>query len=70
MAKDASFDVVSEFDKQMVLDFVILKAQDEKEAYRNALDFDKEQLKIKGAIDHDLKIKIYDSMISAAQSLK
>lgn len=51
-------------DKQMVLDFVILKAQDEKEAYRNALDFDKEQLKIKGAIDHDLKIKIYDSMIA------
>ena len=57
-------------DKQMVLDFVILKAQNEKEAYRNALDFDKEQLKIKGAIDLDLKIKIYDSIINAAQSLK
>ena len=57
-------------DKQMILDFVILKAQDEKEAYRNALDFDKEQLKIKGAIDLDLKIKIYDSIINAAQSLK
>lgn len=57
-------------DKQMILDFVILKAQNEKEAYRNAFDFDKEQLKIKGAVDLDLKIKIYDSIINAAQSLK
>ena len=56
-------------DKKFALEFVIIKAQNEKEAYQNALDSNKELLGIKGKTDFDIRIEMYDSIINAAKGL-
>lgn len=54
---------------ELILDFVKLKSQNEKEAYQNALNSNKELMNISGFTDFDLRIGIYDSIISACDSL-
>ncbi len=56
-------------DKKLVLDFVKLKAQNEAEAYQNALNSDKELLGISGATDFDMRIESYKAICSACDSL-
>ncbi len=56
-------------DKQLIIDFIKLKSQNEKEAYQNALNSDKELLSISGYTDFDLRIELYESIISACETL-
>lgn len=58
------------FNENFILDFVILKAKNEKEAYQNALNSDKELLGINSKTDFDLKIEMYDNIIKVAESMK
>ena len=57
-------------DRNFALDFVILKAKNEKEAYQNALDSNKELLGLNCKTDFDLRIEMYQKMIDVAQSMK
>lgn len=57
-------------DKDFISDFVILKAKNEKEAYQNALNSDKELLGINSKTDFDLRIEMYDNIIQVAESMK
>ncbi len=59
----------SSVDKQLIIDFIKLKSQNEKEAYQNALNSDKELLSISGYTDFDLRIELYESIISACETL-
>ncbi len=56
-------------DKQLIIDFIKLKSQNEKEAYQNALNSDKDLLNISGYTDFDLRIEIYESIISVCDDL-
>lgn len=56
--------------KKFISDFVILKAKNEKEAYQNALNSDKELLGINSKTDFDLRIEMYDNIIKVAESMK
>lgn len=58
------------FDKNFVLDFVISKADEEKEAYKNALEAEKSLLNIKGKTDFDLRLEVYENIIKSAKKLK
>ena len=57
-------------DKDFALDFVILKSKNEKEAYQNALDSNKELLGINSKTDFDLRIEMYQKFIDVAESMK
>ncbi len=57
-------------DKNFALDFVILKAKNEKEAYQNALDSNKKLLGINSKTDFDLRIEMYQKIIDTAESMK
>ena len=57
-------------DKNFALDFVVLKAKNEKEAYQNALDSNKELLGINTKTDFDLRIEMYQKIIDTAESMK
>ena len=56
-------------DKNFVLDFIILKAENEKEAYQNALDSNKELLNINSKTDFDLRIEMYEKIIETAKKI-
>ena len=57
-------------DTNTALDYVVLKAKNEKEAYQNGLDSDKELLGITAKTDFDLRIEMYQKIIETAESLK
>ena len=57
-------------DKNFALDFVISKSKNEKEAYQNALDSNKELLGITSKTDFDLRIEMYQKFIDVAESMK
>lgn len=57
-------------DKNATLDYVILKAKNEKEAYENALASNKELLGITSKTDFDLRLEMYQKVIETAESLK
>jgi len=64
-----AMEICGSIDKKAILNYIILKAQNEKEAYQNALDSDKELLGITGKTDFDLRIEMYDEIIKAAERL-
>ena len=57
-------------DLKLSLDYIILKAQDEREAYINALRSDKKLMNLRGTTDFDLRIEAYETIIKSAESLK
>lgn len=57
-------------DISLILDYIILKAQNEQEAYQNALTSDKQMLNLNCKTNFDLRNEEYAKMIEAAKQLK
>ena len=57
-------------DIDLALDYIVLKAENELEAYSNALSSDKTQMNLNGKTSFDVRIEIYTKMIEAVKRLK
>lgn len=57
-------------DTALALDYIIYKAQNEYEAYSNALSSNKTLLGISGKTNFDIRLEMYTKIIEAAQKLK